>query len=309
MNSRLKLFVIVAIHIAATITAPGAAQTVATKPALTLAGARQVIAAAVAEAAKSSATGVIAVVDDGGNLMALERLDNTFAAGATISIGKARTAALFKKPTKFFEDVIKNGRTAMAALPSDLFTPLQGGIPLVVDGQVVGGVGVSGASSAQQDEEFAIAGANALKAQSMAAVVRTPVATATHLDSVDVTAAFAKGMPLIENGQFKVHASRREKPGQAEVHSDDTDVIYVLEGTATFIVGGTVTNRKAIGTGEYRGATIEGGETRTLKKGDVVVVPNGVPHWFKEVNGPLLYYVVKVTMPPVDQAQAAVASH
>jgi uncharacterized protein GlcG (DUF336 family) len=97
---------------------------------------------------------------EGGSLVALERLDNTFAAGANISIGKARTAVLFKRPTKFFEDAINKGRIAMTTL--DDFTPLQGGIPLVVDGQVIGAVGVSGAASAQQDEELAIAGANAL---------------------------------------------------------------------------------------------------------------------------------------------------
>jgi glc operon protein GlcG len=136
---------------------------VTTKKSLTLEGARKAIAAAVAEAKKNNATGVIAVVDDGGNLMALERIDGTFAAGAAISIGKARTAALFKKPTKVFEDVIAKGRTAMVAVD---FTPLQGGIPIVVDGQVVGAIGVSGASSAQQDEEFAIAGANAVAAGS-----------------------------------------------------------------------------------------------------------------------------------------------
>ena len=130
------------------------------KKTLNLEGARQVIAAAQAEAKKNNATGVVAVVDDGGNLIALERLDGTFAAGANISIGKARTAVLFKKPTKFFEDVIKNGRTAMVTVEN--FTPLQGGIPIFVDGQVVGGVGVSGASSAQQDEELAIAGAAAI---------------------------------------------------------------------------------------------------------------------------------------------------
>jgi glc operon protein GlcG len=98
--------------------------------------------------------------------MALERLDGTFAAGANISIGKARTAVLFKRPTKAFEDLIKNGRTAMVALPDSFFTPLQGGVPITVDGQIVGGVGVSGAASAQQDEELAIAGASALPARS-----------------------------------------------------------------------------------------------------------------------------------------------
>src|ERR1041385_8728166 len=131
------------------------------KKSLTIDGAKKVIAAAVAYAKKNNAPGgVIAVVDDGGNLMALERLDGTFAAGANISIGKARTAVLFKRPTKAFEDILKNGRTAMVALPDAYFTPLQGGIPITIDGQIVGGVGVSGASSAQQDEELAIAGAN-----------------------------------------------------------------------------------------------------------------------------------------------------
>src|SRR5205809_5587542 len=136
------------------------AQTVEKKT-LTLKGAESVIAAAKAEAQKLQAPGgVIAVVDDDGNLMALERRDGTFAAGANISIGKARTAVLFKRPTKAFEDIIKNGRTAMVALADGFFTPLQGGIPIMVDGQIVGGVGVSGAASAQQDEELAIAGAN-----------------------------------------------------------------------------------------------------------------------------------------------------
>ena len=132
---------------------------VTTRKALTLDGAKKAIAAAVAEARKNNATGVVAVVDDGGNLMALERLDGTFAAGANVSIGKARTAVLFKRPTKFFEDVIAKGRTAMVTVD---FTPLQGGIPILVDGQLVGGIGVSGASSAQQDEELALAGAAAL---------------------------------------------------------------------------------------------------------------------------------------------------
>lgn len=143
-----------------TLSSLGAAQTVE-KKGLTLDGAKKVIAAAVAEAkSKNAPGGAIAVVDEGGNLVALERLDHTFAAGANISIGKARTAVLFKRPTKFFEDVINKGRTAMTSLND--FTPLQGGIPISVDGQIIGAVGVSGAASAQQDEELAIAGASAL---------------------------------------------------------------------------------------------------------------------------------------------------
>ena len=131
------------------------------KKSLNLDGAKKAIAAAMDYAEKNNAPGaVIAVVDEGGNLMALERLDGTFAMGATISIGKARTAVLFKKPTRFFEELINKGRTAMTAV--DGFTPLIGGIPIMVDNQVVGGIGVSGAASAAQDEELALAGANAL---------------------------------------------------------------------------------------------------------------------------------------------------
>ena len=100
---------------------------IAEKRVLTLEGARRVIAAAEAEAKKLNAPGgVVAVVDDGGNLMALERLDATFSAGANISIGKARTAVMFKKPTRFFEELINasgKGRTVMTAVKD--FTPLK----------------------------------------------------------------------------------------------------------------------------------------------------------------------------------------
>lgn len=265
---------------------------VAEKKSLTLDGAKKVIAAAVAEAKAKNAPGaVIAVTDEGGNLMALERLDGTFAAGATISTGKARTAVLFKRPTKVFEDIIRNGRTPMIALPDSLFTPLQGGIPIVVEGQVVGGVGVSGAASAQQDEELAIAGANALAGG--AAMATAPV---TFFDKEQVAAAFAKGAVLLDgNGRnYMVHASRREAAGQAEVHAKDTDIIYVLEGSATFVTGGTVTDGKPTAEDEIRGVAIANGATRNLVKGDVVVVPAGTPHWFQQVKGPLTYYVVKV---------------
>src|SRR3954452_10042507 len=129
---------------------------------MTLAAARQVIAAAAAEAARDHAGGAVAVVDAGGQLVALERLDGTFPAGAEIAEGKARTAALFRKPTAFFEDVINKGRTAMAALPSQPgFTPLIGGVPITVGGEVIGAVGVSGAASAQQDGEIATVAAAA----------------------------------------------------------------------------------------------------------------------------------------------------
>lgn len=259
------------------------------KKSLTIDGARKVIASAIAEAKRLNAPGgVIAVVDDGGNLMALERLDGTFAAGANISIGKARTSVLFKRPTKAFEDIIKNGRTAMVALPDAFFTPLQGGVPITVEGQIVGGVGVSGAASAQQDEELAIAGANAFNNPEM---ISAPV---TYLEKEKVAAAFVKGSVLFDKSdKYMVHASRRDQPGIGEVHAKDADIIYVLGGTATFVTGGTLVEPHNVATGEIRGKEISGGESRKLSKGDVIVVPAGTPHWFKQVDAPFLYYVVK----------------
>jgi len=116
-----------------------------------------------------------------------------------------------------------------------------------------------------------------------------------QLKSEAVKAAFAKGSPLIEVGDYKIHASRRESmPGLAEIHTRDTDIIYVLQGSATLVTGGSAIDAKSTGPEELRGTAIDGGETREIGVGDVVVVPNGTPHWFKKVNGPLLYYVVKV---------------
>ncbi len=264
---------------------------VAQKRSLTLEGARNVIAAATAYARTKAGTGVIAVVDDGGNLIAVERLDGTFAAGANISIGKARTAVLFKRPTKVFEDIIRNGRTPMLAVD---FTPLQGGVPIVVDGEVVGGVGVSGAASAAEDEELAIAGAAAVTG-----VVRQAQAGPmgiNYFTHAQVQRAFANGGVLVD-GQgrdYAVNASRRDKAGEAEVHILDTDLIYVQDGSATFVTGGTVINPKTTETNEIRGEAIAGGETRQIARGDVITIPNGTPHWFKDVRGPFTYYVVKV---------------
>jgi glc operon protein GlcG len=135
----------------ATMTVLAVQAQVVEKKALTLDGAKKVMAAAEAEATKNRVGCNISVVDDGGDLIAFHRIDPTFPAGARVSIGKARTAALFRRPTKNFEDVItQKGRTSMIAL--DDFTPLQGGVPIIVGGQIVGAVGVSGASSADQDE-------------------------------------------------------------------------------------------------------------------------------------------------------------
>jgi glc operon protein GlcG len=165
------------------------------------------------------------------------------------------------------------------------FTPLQGGVPITIDGQVVGAVGVSGAASAQQDEELAMSAA--------AAVSRGP-APVTFFERKQVQSAFEKGAVLFNRGEsYMVHASRREKPGMAEIHTKDADIVYVVDGTATLVTGGTAVDPKVTEPDELRGSSITGGEARQLEKGDVLIVPAGVPHWFKEVSNPFLYYVVK----------------
>ncbi len=130
------------------------------KKALTLDAARKVTAAAEAEAKKRNAKVVIAVVDDGGNLILLERLDDTQVASVEVGIGKARTAAIFRRPSRVFEEQIRTGRVAALGLPGA--TPLQGGIPIVFEGKVIGAIGVSG-ETPSEDEEIAIVGAGVIK--------------------------------------------------------------------------------------------------------------------------------------------------
>jgi glc operon protein GlcG len=256
------------------------------KKVLTLEAAEKVANAAAEEAKKRNATVVIAVVDDGGFPVVIKRLDDTQVASVDVGIGKARTAAIFRRPSKVFEDQIKNGRVAALALAGA--TPLQGGLPLVVDGKVIGAIGVSG-NTPQADEDIAMAGVKSL----MAATKPEPPKL-TYFPAAQVNKAFEKGMPLIEIANYKVHASHREGPGVVEVHTRDTDIIYMLEGSATLVTGGTIVEGKNIEAEEIRGKAIRGGETRVVTKGDVIVIPNGVPHWFKEVRGPINYYVVKV---------------
>jgi glc operon protein GlcG len=141
------------------------AQVVETKKGLTLEGAKAAAAAATAEARKGNEGASVAVVDEGGNLLYLERMQPTFPMGTTIATEKARTAALFQKPTKILEDAIVGGRTPLLNAWS---APLNGGEPILVDGQVVGAIGVSGASSAARDAAIAIAGAGALAGKTSA---------------------------------------------------------------------------------------------------------------------------------------------
>ena len=140
---------------------------VTAQPTLTLEGAKRAVAAALSYARAHDAPGAaVAVVDAGGHTICLERLDGTFPASADVSIGKARTAANFGRPTRGMEDSINKSRPALAAVAAvTAFTPLQGGIPIMAGKQVVGAIGVSGGASAQQDEEIAIAGAEALRSK------------------------------------------------------------------------------------------------------------------------------------------------
>jgi glc operon protein GlcG len=159
----IQTFVAGAMIAAGLVAVPSAAEAqLAEKKVLTLEAAKKVAAAAEAEARKQGARVVIVVVDDGGHVLLLERLDDTQVASVEVGIGKARTAAIFRRPSRVFEDQVKNGRVAALGLPGA--TPLQGGIPIVAGGKVIGAIGVSG-ETPQQDEDLAKVGAAALGAQ------------------------------------------------------------------------------------------------------------------------------------------------
>ena len=131
----------------------------ASRAALTLEVAKQISAAAEAEAAKNNWTVAIAIVDDGGHLIHLAKIDNTQYGSVDVAIQKAQTSAAFKRPTKVFEDGIAGGRNALIGLKGAL--PLEGGVPIIHDGKVIGAIGVSGVKSTE-DGQVAKAGADAL---------------------------------------------------------------------------------------------------------------------------------------------------
>jgi mannose-6-phosphate isomerase-like protein (cupin superfamily) len=113
----------------------------------------------------------------------------------------------------------------------------------------------------------------------------------------EVAASFAKGGTLATASNYKVMSAHRTESGNVEVHRSFTDIFYIVQGSTNIVTGGKVIGQKETNPDEPRGDSIEGGETRHLAAGDVIVIPAGVPHWMKDVEGTLLYFVVKVKKP------------
>ena len=107
----------------------------------------------------------------------------------------------------------------------------------------------------------------------------------------------AKGGSLATAPNLSITVAHRAEPGMVEVHDKETDTFYVLDGSATIVTGGTMVGGSVTGPGQHRGTDITGGKAQRLAKGDVMVIPAGVPHWFKEVPTSIDYYVVKVIAP------------
>ena len=144
----MKILLTALLGLSITLTAPAA--DLATKKALTLEVAKQLGAVAEKAAAANKWTMVIAILDDGGNLMYLERMDETQIGSIEVAIQKGRSAVTFKRPTKVFEDAVAGGRTALLRLPGAV--PVEGGLPITVDGKIIGAIGVSGGTSPQDGE-------------------------------------------------------------------------------------------------------------------------------------------------------------
>jgi uncharacterized protein GlcG (DUF336 family)/mannose-6-phosphate isomerase-like protein (cupin superfamily) len=253
-----------------------------TVPALTYEGARAAAEAANAVAAERGVEPVIAVVDAGGDPIYLLRPDGAQVASTNVSVDKARTAAIYRRPSKDFEDQASNGRPS--ALHLARAVPLQGGMPILHEGEVVGGIGVSGASSADEDQELSGLGAQALTSTN-------GNGQAAYFPAASVVAG---GGILLDTKGYKLDAGRREAPGEVEYHEHVVDVMHVVQGTATVVTGGEMVEPREVAPGELRASAVEGGERHALGDGDVLAVPSGVPHQFVEVSDPFLYFVVKV---------------
>ena len=230
-------------------------------PALTYEAARRVAETVGTAATDRSVAPVVAVTDAEGHLVYLWRPDAAQVASVDVATDKARTAAIYRRPSKDFEDQASTGRPS--ALHLARAVPLQGGMPLLAGGHVIGAVGVSGASSADEDHELAVLGSEAPLLHD----------AATFIPKQKVHEQFQTGGLLLRTPSYKLDAGRRTGPGAVELHDDETDIMHVVRGRATVVTGED----------EY-----------LVNEGDVLVIPDGVPHQFVDVTGPFLYFVTKV---------------
>jgi glc operon protein GlcG len=257
-------------------------------PALTQQGAKLAAEAIGAEAARRGVAPVVSAVDAGGALMYLHRPDDAQVASVEVTTDKARTAAIYRRPSKDFEDQASGGRPSSLHLARAV--PLQGGEPVVYDDQVIGAVGVSGATDADEDRELALIGAQAVSK----AASNGSANGAAFFPADAVADKFRQGGLLLDTSGFKIDAGRRDAPGEVECHERVVDVMRVVEGTAKVVTGGDLVEAREVGPGELRGSRVEGGTEHELHEGDVLAIPAGVPHQFTEVSDPFLYFVVKV---------------
>jgi glc operon protein GlcG len=255
-------------------------------PALSYDDAKRVAETAAAIAGERGVNPVVAVVDAGGELVYLQRPDRAQVASVGVATDKARTAAIYRRPSKDFEEQATGGRPS--ALDLARAVPLQGGIPLTVGDEVVGAIGVSGASSADEDQELALAGAAAFAPQN------GQRNGAAFFSGAQLTEKFQTGGLLLDTARYKLDAGRRVQPGEVEFHRDVVDVMHVVHGTATVVTGGEMRNAREVAPGEIRAESVDGGTPHELREGDVLAIPNGVPHQFTQVSDPFLYFVVKV---------------
>jgi mannose-6-phosphate isomerase-like protein (cupin superfamily) len=124
-----------------------------------------------------------------------------------------------------------------------------------------------------------------------------PVTGVVFFDHTKSAEAFAKGTHLLDAPDMIVQGGHREVAGQVELHDKETDVIYILDGAATFVTGGKMIDGTVSRPGQWLGKDITGGDEHHLVKGDMIIVPAGTPHWFKQVSPQVTYYVVKVVKP------------
>jgi mannose-6-phosphate isomerase-like protein (cupin superfamily) len=128
----------------------------------------------------------------------------------------------------------------------------------------------------------------------LAAAILMGADTASYISHDKVADALAKGGPLTATKEYTVSGAHRTAAGQVEVHDKETDILYIMDGEATFVTGGKMVGGKMSKAGQWLGTDITGGETHHLVKGDVITIPRGMPHWFKEVPKSVSYFVVKV---------------